>query len=529
MRLIPALSLLMTTSLFGALAACGDFDNGSGAYAPYYQDMEQEPVAGDKFEAVGTNPFVVAEHDPFSTFATDVDTASYDIFRRDIEEQDRLPDPASVRLEEFVNAFDYDYPSPSASAEHPFAIALDAAPLPSGETVLFRVGLRARDLSPEERPAANLVFLVDVSGSMSASNKLPLVKVVLRELVTTLRPTDRIAIVTYASGERTLLESTPVSEASTILHAIDGLDAGGSTAGHAGLARAYQEAESAFIEGGVNHVVLCTDGDFNVGITSTEALVSFIEEKRESGVTLTALGFGYGNLNDAMMEKVTNAGNGSYAVITNEDHAIQYANQDLWRTIFLVARDTKIQVVFNPDHVRAYRLLGYENRALADDQFNDDRVDAGEVGAGHTVTALYELVLDDGAIPTVSEGPELDDGAAWDGEAVALDAAALAEVRVRYKGADPHDASPARELRVELPRADVGASWEAADLDTRFATAVAMFAEILKDSPFASRYLLADIAAELEATAGDGSDRYELLTAFERARQLLAEAATAEL
>lgn len=521
MRTPTVLAILFTTTLLGGLAACGGLDGSGAYYAPNAQDLSEAPAPGDKYEAVGTNPFVVAEHDPLSTFATDVDTASYDIFRRDIGERDALPDPASVRLEEFVNAFDYGYPAPAPGAEHPFTVALDAAPLPFGETVLFRVGLHAREIPAAERPPANLVFLVDVSGSMSASNKLPLVKVVLRELVTTLRPTDRIAIVTYASGERVALESTLVSESAAILRAIDRLSASGSTAGQAGLARAYDVAEGAFIEGGVNHVILCTDGDFNVGITSTDALVAFIEAKRDGGVTLTALGFGYGNLNDAMMERVTNAGNGSYAVITDEDHAIQYANQDLWRTIFLVARDTKIQVVFNPEHVRAYRLLGYENRALADDAFTDDGVDAGEVGAGHTVTALYELVLDAGSIPDASGAPQLDDGAAWDGEPLALAPSTLAEVRVRYKGADPHDTRPARELRSELARTDVRASWQDAETDTRFATAVALFAEILKGSPFAGRYDLAGIAAELNACAGDASDRLELLDAFDRARTLL--------
>jgi len=517
-----ARTALALSLLAGALAACGDAGwYASGMPSGAYQDQAESPAPGDQDEAVGTNPFVATEHDPFSTFATDVDTASYDIFRRDLDQRGALPDPASVRLEEFVNAFDYAYPAPLAGAEHPFTLDLDAAPAPFADTVIFRVGLHARELPPAERPPANLVFLVDVSGSMSASNKLPLVKVVLRELVTTLRPTDRIAIVSYASGERVVLESTPVSQSAAILHAIDRLDAGGSTAGQAGLARAYSVAEGAFIEGGVNHVILCTDGDFNVGITSTDALVAFIEAKRDGGVTLTALGFGYGNLNDAMMERVTNAGNGSYAVITDEDHAIQYAQQDLWRTIFIIARDTKLQVVFNPERVLAYRLLGYENRALADDAFTDDRVDAGEVGAGHTVTALYELVLTGAAIPEASGAPPLDDGGAWDGDPLALAPSALAEVRLRYKGADPHDPSPAHELRATFAAEDVRANWQAAALDTRFATAVAAFAEILEQSPFAGRYDLGDLHAELTACAGDAADRLELRDHLGRARTVL--------
>ena len=515
---------LLALALTLAATGCGDMGDFSGkSPSGAYLADEGSAAPGDKYEAVGHNPFVTTAHDPFSTFATDVDTASYDIFRRDLALYGRLPDPASVRTEEYVNAFGYDYPAPAPGAAQPFTLSLDAARAPFDATVLLRVGLRARALDPATRPQANLVFLVDVSGSMAASNKLPLVQRVLRELVTTLRPTDRIAIVTYASGERTLLESTPVSERDAILAVISGLDAGGSTAGHAGLARAYREAEAAYLEGGVNHVILCTDGDFNVGISSTDALVAFISDKRDSGVTLTALGFGEGNLNDAMMERVTNAGNGSYAVITDEDHAVHYAHADLWRTIFLVARDTKVQVVFNPDRVAAYRQIGYENRALADQDFSDDAVDAGEVGAGHTVTALFELVLADGAIPAPAGAPALDDGAAWSGEAVALDAATLAEVRLRFKGPDPHDPAPAAELRASLAADAVHAELAAASADTRFAVAVAGLAEHLKASPFAARYPLGDVAADLAEAAGDAADRLELVALLDEAWALFGE------
>ncbi len=523
-RLAAALTILSSSTL---LACGGDAD--SGLYYPNAPAArgaaDDGPEAGDQYEPVGTNPFVVVDHDPLSTFATDVDTASYDIFRRDLGERGQLPDPDSVRLEEFVNAFGYDYPAPAWDAVSPFTLDLEAAAVPALGTTLLRVGLRAKDLAPDERPPANLVFLVDVSGSMDADNKIPLVRVVLRELVDTLRPTDRVAIVTYASQEQTRLASTPVSERAKILSVIDGLLAGGSTAGHAGMEMAYAQAEDNLIDGGVNHVILCTDGDFNVGISDTDDLVAYIETKRERGVTLTALGFGYGNLNDGMMERVTNAGNGSYAVITDEDHAVQYAHRDLWRTIFLVSRDTKIQVAFNADHVRAYRLLGYDNRALADDQFMDDAVDAGEVGAGHRVTALYELVLGDDPIPAPAGAPALEDGPPDpEADVPELDPADLVLVRVRYRSADPADEAPAEEIDATLGAEAVRASLDGASGDTQFAWAIAGFAELLKGSPFAERYTIATLRARLADHTEGASDREELLRLFDAAAALLPEA-----
>ncbi|MDP6944352.1 MAG: von Willebrand factor type A domain-containing protein, partial [Myxococcota bacterium] len=373
-----------------------------GAVAPPTSpppSIDPETATDDRYEAVGTNAFVLAASDPMSTFAADVDTASYDIFRRDVAEFQRLPHPDSVRLEEFVNAFSYAYDAPEWGEEHPFAINLEAAASPFAESNLVQVGIQGLTIPDSEKKPGNLVFLVDVSGSMTGANKLSLVKVVLEETLAALAPTDLVSIVTYASEEEVRLAPTPVSHAETILAVINGLSAGGSTAGAAGIQMAYEQAESAYIEGGINHVILCTDGDFNVGISDDDELVAFIEDKRESGVTLTALGFGSGNLNDAMMEKVSNAGNGFYSVVATEDQAIAYAHTKLLNTTNLIAKDVKIQVQFNPDHVLAYRLLGYENRAIADEDFTNDAVDAGEVGSGHSVTALYEVVLTGEAIP----------------------------------------------------------------------------------------------------------------------------------
>ena len=371
-------------------SAAGD-DDDDGAYlmgpaeyaGPLAADDSSDPDA-----PVGTNPFTVTAFDPLSTFAADVDTASYDIFRRILAEG-ALPSADWVRLEEFVNYFEYGYPAPAHDAEVPFSISLAAAPnLLDRDTVVLHVGIQGKAAPPFEKRPANLVFLVDVSGSMGGADKLPLVRELLRLTLDELDPTDTISIVTYASDTGVRLSPTPVSDRATIEDVIYDLTAGGSTAGGAGINLAYEQAEAAFLEGGINHVLLCTDGDFNVGISNTADLVALIEEKRETGITFTALGFGLDNLNDGMMEAITNAGNGVYGVITDSDQAARYVHERLLQGMTYIAKDMKLQIEFNPNEVYAYRLLGYENRAIADELFRDDTVDAGEVGAGHRVTAL---------------------------------------------------------------------------------------------------------------------------------------------
>ncbi len=495
-----------------------------GAHEGEAGEMGSDSDAGvdrERYESVGTNPFVLTAHDPFSTFAADVDTASYDIFRRDVT-LGVLPDPASVRLEEFVNYFDYAYPQPAADAEHPFAIALAMGPGSTARrTALMRVGIQAKDPPPFQKKPAHVVFLVDVSGSMQTAEKLPVVQHLLTHALEVLDADDRVSIVTYASGVAVRLPPTLVARKDEIAAVISSLTAGGSTNGAGGIDLAYAQAQQAFIEDGINHVVLCTDGDFNVGASSDEALLALIEQKRASGVTLTALGFGFGNLNDSMMEKVSNAGNGIYSVMTSRTQAENYAEERLLATVVHVAKDLKIQVEFNPAGVRAYRLLGYENRAIADVDFRNDVVDAGEVGAGHRVTALYELVLADEALPEVEAAPDPEDGSPVNGarEVAAED---LVLVKVRYKTPGATDAEPATEVSTALARSEASSDVGQLDDDTRFATAVAAFAEILKHSPYAEPAELSALRAVFQSQRGRDRDREEFFALFERAAARLA-------
>jgi len=496
----------------------GSTSLGTGGTGAMASEGPEDASPGDQYEAPGTQPFVMTAYDPLSTFAADVDTASYDIFRRDANEG-RVPDPASVRLEEYVNSFRYAYPAPAASAGEPFAIHLAAAPsLAETGTLLLRVGIQGKVAEPAP---ANIVYLVDVSGSMAAAEKLPLVKVVLTEALEVLQPTDLVSIVTYAGSTTVALSPTPVADDATIRSVIASLTSGGSTAGASGIDLAYQQAEAAYIEGGINHVVLCTDGDFNVGPYTTDELVTLIEEKRTTGVTLTALGFGYGNLNDAMMEAVSNAGNGMYAVISDEDHAIKYAHDQLLSTMIHIAKDMKIQVEFNAERVVAYRLLGYENRAIADEDFRDDVVDAGEIGAGHRVTALYEIVPTAVDVPEPEGAAAIEDGAAYEGT-VEVEGSDLVLVKVRYKEPGATVDDPAHEVAASLAAVSTATSHADLDADFRWAFAIASFAEILKNSPYARPEDLEAIAGIVAAEAeGMTGDRAEFATLFSRARPLL--------
>ncbi len=468
---------------------------------------------------VSTNPYVSVQYDPLSTFAADVDTASYDIFRRDVE-SGFLPDPTTVRLEEFVNYFEYDYPEPSPDDEHPFTIDLAAAPtlLESG-TTLLRVGIQGTPPPEFEKKPANLVFLIDTSGSMQSAEKLPLVQRVLTSALDQLDPQDTVSIVTYASGTGVALEPTPVSDSGTISGIINSLGASGSTNGAGGIQLAYEQASSAYIEGGINHVILCTDGDFNVGVSSTDGLVDLIEEERRSGITFTALGFGANN-NDAMMEAVSNAGNGVYGVISSETQADRYVEERLLANLTFIAKDMKIQVEFNAEQVLAYRLLGYENRAIADEDFRDDQVDAGEIGAGHRVTALYELVLADGMVPDIDGAPEMLAGDAYEGE-VEVDPADLVLVKVRYKDVDATALDEAYETSASLSPEDVAASHRDLDDDFQWAVAVATFAELLKGSPYADDSSLGSIRVIAEEQADRDEDRAEFLTLFNLAESMM--------
>jgi Ca-activated chloride channel family protein len=423
-----------------------------------------------------------------------------------------------VRAEEYINYFKYDYPMPDLESGQPFTISLAASAHVDEQrrTKLLRVGIQGAQ--PDDMPDANLVFLVDVSGSMAAANKLPLVKIVLNEVLSELHATDTVSIVSYASDTRVRLEPTSVRNASKIKTAIDGLVAAGGTNGASGIDLAYRQAQAGFIEEGINHVILCTDGDFNLGVTSSDELVKLIEQKRKSGVTLTALGFGERN-NDAMMERVSNAGNGIYSVLFDQDQAILYAHERLISTAFHIAKDMKIQVEFNPLKVFAYRLIGYEDRKVADDQFRNDKVDGGEVGAGHRVTALYEVALSEDDLPEldlISRGD-----AAADDVLPEVGQDELVRVKVRWKKPGAASTDAADEVSVSLDGDAIEADPEALDADARWAVGVARLAEILQRSPLASARELPRVHALLEPQASVDPDRRELVSLLPQLSQLL--------
>lgn len=537
---------LLTLSVLVGIAACQSLDDDEGSWGstgttrgsgsgsassdagvapnvnvePNRSDVAGKPTTVPPALPVRTNPFVLAAHDPFSTFAIDVDTASYDIFRRDVN-LNRLPQQSQVRLEEFVNAFAYDYPTPSAASPTPFAVGVAAAvsPFASG-TTLLRVNVQGKAVAAQEKKPTNLVYLIDVSGSMNSSDKLGLVKQVVRQSLDLLAPNDKVSIVTYAGNTAVRLPPTPASEKAAVRRIVDSLAADGGTAGGSGIMLAYEQAQGAFIPDGINHVLLCTDGDFNLGISNTNDLVRLIENKRRTGITLTALGFGSDNLNDEMMERVSNAGNGIYAVISSEAQAATYVRDSLLSTIVHIAKDVKVQVEFNPALVTAYRLLGYENRDIADVNFRNDLVDAGEIGAGLRVTALYELTLAGATVPAPAGAPAPLSGAPVSGlrEILASD---LAMVKVRYKAPGAMETDPASEVAGHLTKDAVVQSLAAADMDLQWAAAVGAFAEILRGSPFANRAALPQIEAVVEAQKGRDAGRAEFAGLFAKAKLML--------
>ncbi len=343
----------------------------------------------ERYDGKEVSPVHIARNEPVSTFSVDVDTGAYTNARRFLT-SGQLPPKESVRSEEMINYFRYNYPAPQSRGT-PFSVTTDVAVSPwNQQTRLLRIGLRGYDLPRASRPPANLVFLVDVSGSMSSQDKLPLVKTALAGLASELGPRDKVSIVVYAGAAGLVLQ--PTNSEREIRAALDRLSAGGSTAGGAGLQLAYQIARDNKIEGGVNRILLATDGDFNVGVSDTKALIAMVERERENGITLTTLGFGQGNYNEALMEQVADHGNGNYAYIDSALEARKVLGDEMGSTLFTIAKDVKIQVEFNPAQVSQYRLLGYENRALREEDFNNDRVDAGDIGAGHQVTAIYEIV-----------------------------------------------------------------------------------------------------------------------------------------
>ncbi|MER9365808.1 von Willebrand factor type A domain-containing protein [Mesorhizobium sp. M0518] len=474
------------------------------AMAPADQMLPQEENR-DRIEDFKTNPVHAALEDPVSTFSIDVDTASYSFVRSSLK-QGTLPQADTVRVEEMINYFPYDWKGPD-SASTPFNSTVSVMPTPwNTQTRLMHVAIKGFDVKPTEQPKANLVFLIDVSGSMDEPDKLPLLKSAFRLLVSKLKADDTISIVTYAGDAGTVLEPTKASEKDKILSAIDNLTPGGSTAGEAGIKEAYRLAQKSFVKDGVNRVMLATDGDFNVGQTDDDDLKRLIESERKSGVFLSVFGFGRGNLNDQMMQTIAQNGNGTAAYIDTLAEAEKVLVEDASSTLFTIAKDVKIQVEFNPNKVSEYRLIGYETRALNREDFNNDRVDAGDIGSGHSVTAIYEIT------PKGSGGEQIDPlrygQASVDNGGVA-NADEYAFVKIRYKLPN-EDVS--KLITTPVTSANEISSFDQASADQRFSVAVAAFGQKLRDEDATAKFGY-DKIMEI-ATAARGADPFGYRSEF---------------
>lgn len=455
-----------------------------------YQSQQQE-FGSDKFRSVEENAIKSVKAEPVSTFSIDVDTASYSFARSSLD-GGVLPQKDSIRVEEMVNYFDYDYPLPK-NKEQPFSTNVVMKPSPWGEgKQLMTIGIKGYDIPKTQMPNSNLVFLLDVSGSMNEPNKLPLLKQSITMLLNTLKPTDTISIVVYAGAAGTVLPPTKVTEKVAILNALNNLQAGGSTAGAEGIRQAYQLAEQNYDKNAVNRVILGTDGDFNVGITNEEELKGFVEREKDKGIFLSVLGFGRGNYNDEMMQVLAQNGNGVAAYIDSLNEARKVLIEEATKTLFPIAKDVKIQVEFNPATVAEYRLVGYETRALKTEDFNNDKVDAGDIGAGSEVTAIYEVTPIGGpvsvdpkryAAPTQSGGPQSSE---------------LAFVKVRYKLPNENTS----KLLTTPVLADTGSKNAALKSETDWAVAVASFAQMLKGGQYTGSMTYDDVIALANASKG---------------------------
>jgi Ca-activated chloride channel family protein len=466
--------------------------------------LSPEAENRDRFESFKSNPVKSALEDPVSTFSIDVDTASYSFVRRSLKEG-FLPQADTVRVEEMINYFHYDWKGPD-SADPPFNSTVTVMPAPwNAEHKLMHVAIKGYDVQPVEQPKANLVFLIDVSGSMNEPDKLPLLKSAFRLLVAKLKSEDTISIVAYAGDAGTVLEPTRVAEKEKILNAIDNLRPGGTTAGEAGIREAYRLAQQSFVKDGVNRVMLATDGDFNVGQTDDEDLKRLIEQERKSGVFLSVFGFGRGNLNDRMMQTIAQNGNGTAAYIDTLAEAEKVLVEDASSTLFPIAKDVKIQVEFNPDKVSEYRLIGYETRALNREDFNNDRVDAGDIGSGHSVTAIYEITPK-GATQQIDD---LRYGEASTDNGGVAHADEYAFVKIRYK-LPKEDTS--KLITTPVTAANEVSSFEAAGTDQRFSVAVAAFGQKLRDDDATANYSF-DQISEI-ATAARGADPFGYRSEF---------------
>ncbi|MFO1423927.1 MAG: VWA domain-containing protein [Candidatus Competibacteraceae bacterium] len=475
--------------------------------------LASEPTDRERYAHQEENPVKRAVEQPVSTFSIDVDTGSYANVRRFLN-AGRLPPRDAVRVEEMVNYFDYDYPLPD-SRQPPFRVSTELAPTPwNPKTLLLAVGIKGYDLPKTQLPPANLVFLIDVSGSMNAPDKMDLLKPALKLLARQLRPKDKVAIAVYAGAAGLVLEPTPGSQKAKIEAALDRLSAGGSTNGGAGIQLAYNLAREGFVEGGVNRVILATDGDFNVGTVNFEALKHLVETQRKSGVALTTLGFGTGNYNDQLMEQLADAGNGNYAYIDTLREANKALVEQMSATLLTIAKDVKIQIEFNPAVVEEYRLIGYENRVLRREDFNNDAVDAGDIGAGHTVTALYEIALKGSGgnlteplrygKPVETTEPRGDE---------------IAFLRLRYK---QPDGDVSQLLEWPIRRQSMVRDARETSERFRFAAAVAGFGQILRGGRYTGRFGYDDVLALARAARDPDPHGYrgEFLTLVGLAKSL---------
>jgi Ca-activated chloride channel family protein len=467
------------------------------APAPY--DLQQPDWNTEEYDGITENIFHDAIKNPLSTFSIDVDAASYSNIRRFINNGQRPPKDA-VRIEEMVNYFDYDYDQPTN--DDPFAVHTEISTAPWNEKhKLVHIGLQGKKIATENLPASNLVFLIDVSGSMDEANKLPLLKNSLKMLVEQLRDKDHVAIVVYAGAAGIVLEPTSGDEKRTIIDALDRLEAGGSTAGGAGIQLAYATAKEHFKQGGNNRVILATDGDFNIGESSNGGMERLIEEKRKDGIFLTVLGYGMGNYKDSKMETLADKGNGNYAYIDNITEARKVLVNEFGGTLFTIAKDVKLQIEFNPAKVKAYRLIGYENRMLKSEDFNNDKKDAGDLGSGHTVTALYEII----PVGVESEFFKIDE---LKYQTAKIDAAAfkseeLMTIKLRYKKPD-EDVS---KLIVHALKDGQTPLTKTSD-NFRWSASVAAFGMMLRESDYVKNFTYEQVAGMAMTSKGDDKEGY---------------------
>jgi len=450
---------------------------GAGSVSGNYRTKNSYTLNSSRetYKAIDEGGFKKTTKDPVTTFSADVDRASYSNVRRMLN-YGQKPHKDAVRIEELINYFDYDYAPPAEGGKTPLKATTTLSSCPwNPDNYLLRIGLQAKKIDFTKAPPSNIVFLIDTSGSMDEPNKMPLLKASFKLLLDNLRPEDRIAIVVYAGAERVALPSTPAKEKDTIIKVLENLEAGGSTAGGAGIQKAYQIARENFIEKGNNRIILATDGDFNVGISSRDELQRLVEEKRNNGIYISVLGYGMGNYRDDMAETIANKGNGNYAYIDNFTEAKKVLVNEFGGTLYTVAKDVKLQLEFNPQYVKEYRLVGYENRALANEDFEDDKKDAGEIGAGHTVTALYELIPVKGATT---------DGLRYQKQVKEGFANELAFLKIRYK--DPM-AKDAKSVEESTPIPFSLTDLTQTDDDYRFAAAVAEWGMLLRNSKYKAK------------------------------------------